>query len=404
MKPSEAEIARLKASRDRLATKIAELDREIGQKASAAIAADSSVTKSSLGRALGMSHTHVGNLISAASGTTAAGTPEVSGIPVLENYLAAEVVREAGSTIERCITGYSEGDVLFQSGLDPRLLADGTEGERVRPPAMLWQLDTGQWLGVSDVTVGYVGTGPGYAARTLVEAGVDQDVARRLVRWRFCDARGLTGTEADDWTTSMRSPFHARHLPRLIDDRIIVDFGEALYRRRRWMSSLPPLDANGDEIDPADGDSSGPRRLGNFGAWLQFLDSPEAPDWATGKRVARVFLSRDAAAEQGFVHELWDAMQRLESIPTVVIEQGKVQLWGHFYSPLARTDLLAPEAYVALAEARVFPQGLADRDRGSSKPLSRLITRLFGTDNLPQSIDVSDDGASTLTFQPQLEQ
>ncbi len=104
----------------------------------------------------------------------------------MANTTAGDYVTSIGARIVRSISGFDAGDVLVQSGLDPRLFA-GPDDQIPSIPYMLWLLDSGDWVGVSQATVGYNGTGCEFAENALTRAGVPERAAREIVRWRFCD-------------------------------------------------------------------------------------------------------------------------------------------------------------------------------------------------------------------------
>lgn len=393
----ERQLALLRADREQAAREIKRLDLEIGRVADAALAKDEYVTKSSIGRVLGFSHTHVSNLIEASRSAPApVSSPR---IPVMENTVAGEYVTSVGARVVRSISAFHEGDVLVQSGLDPRLFAeDGRSSLDV--PEMLWQLDNGEWIGVSMVSVGYGGTGPGLARQALERAGVDSSAAREIVRWRFCDA-----VDVDDpatWVQQAQWPVHARSTPRVSEDKIILLFGDALDSFRSYgemrgpKSTRPSIDETG--FYPSATEES------PLQAWLNFLDdSPNLPPWAQGTRVARVFRNGETAADAGFTAAstggMWSASSSRQ--PCIVIEQGDVQLWGFYYRPRDTTKYLPDEAYDVLAIAGVYPDSLVERDARVARPWSRFLAAFVPfEDGLPDAIDISASGIDQLQHIP----
>ncbi|MFK4298105.1 hypothetical protein ABH924_003266 [Arthrobacter sp. GAS37] len=393
----EAELVRLRAARDRYSASLKEIDLEIGRVATKATK-DELTSKSSIARVMGVSHTHIGNLMKAYAEADIAG-PAVSGIPIFVNSLASKYVQERGSRIVRSISGFNPSDALLRSDLDPRLFND--EGS-VRSPEMLWKLESGEWIGVGHVSVGYNGTGCDFAVTALVAAGVPEDHARRIVSWRFCDAVDIT--DPDTWEESRIWPVEPRTGPRIVGDRIIVDVGEALNSisdpHQRLKTHQGPVDETGFYASVPD--------LNSLEAWLGFLDRADVPEWAQGPRVARVLLTEEEARTQGFVRKVsspWGFGRGHSSAAVVVVEQGFVQIWGHFYRPQSRTQLLPPEAYDMLEAAKVYPSELAARDnRWPDSALGRFFADLFGpSKTLPPSIDISDNGARHLSFTPGLD-
>ncbi len=314
----------------------------------------------------------------------------------MENTIAGEYVMSIGATIVRSVSGFSSSDVLVQSGLDPRLFADADE-QHLEVPYMLWQLDSGEWIGVSQATVGYGGTGPDFARQALRRGGVDRETAAAIVQHRFCDAVDIT--DPITWKTSTRWPVHARSTPRVLDDRMIVTFGDGLASLQDYDTGLDlrrgPIDDTG--FYPSDHPET------HLEAWLRFLnDQAHLPEWAQGPRTARVFRNDDTAASNGFIATSlrWGRWTNAAS-PCIVIEQGHVQLWGFFYRPRDTTQYLPNEAYQVLAMADVYPTSLAERDERSARPWGRFVSTLFNVrDGLPDAIDISVDGKGTLAYTP----
>ncbi|XWX59791.1 hypothetical protein ABUV18_03010 (plasmid) [Clavibacter nebraskensis] len=351
-------------------------------------------TKSSIGRLLGYSHTHVANLIESARTAPA---PEASErIPVMDNTIAGDYVTSVGARIVRSVSGFSGGDVLVQTGLDPRLFA-AEEEQFLRVPYMMWQLDSGDWIGVGQATVGYNGTGCDYSRNALRHAGVPDRAADEIVSWRFCDAVDLA--DETTWIKSRRWPVHARSVPQIIGDRMVVLFGDGLRSIRSYHDGIyttqPEVDDTG--FYPSVTEES------HLEAWLAFLnDTENLPDWAQGPRVARVFRSDDAAANAGFT-AIGSYLFRPThgAHPCVVIEQGSVQLWGFYYRPRDTTQYLPEEAYEVLSLADVYPWDLAERDQRVARPWARFLSNFVTqSDGLPDSIDVSATQGAELQFTP----
>lgn len=391
---TQRDLALLRAERERLTRDLERIDLDMGRRADAILASDEYASKSSLGRLLGFSHTHVATLIERARAMPV--PPANERIPVMENTIAGEYVMSIGASIVRSISGFSSGDVLVQSGLDPRLFAE--EGEqRLDIPSMLWQLDSGEWIGVSEVTVGYGGTGPDYARHALRSAGVNRSVAAEIVQHRFCDAVNID--EPSTWFVSTRWPVHARSVPRVLGDRMVIMFGDGLASLQEFHAGL---DLRREPVDET-GFYASDHPETHLEAWLRFLnDRKNLPDWAQGPRTARVFRNAEAAGASGFLAttSAWGRWGNSTS-PCVVIEQGKVQLWGFFYRPRDTTQYLPDEAYQVLAIADVYPTTLAERDERTARPWGRFVSTFFNVrDGLPDAIDVSVDGKGVLEFTP----
>lgn len=392
---TERDLVLLRAQREGLERELQQIDLEIGQRAYEVLTTDEYASKSSLGRILGFSHTHIGNLVERARSAPAA--PARERIPVMENTLAGEYVMSIGARVIRSVSGFHAGDVLVTSGLDPRLFAE--EGQqRLNVPYMLWHLDTGDWVGVSQATVGYGGTGCDYARSALERAGISRDAARTIVRWRYCDAVNVD--DETTWKTSQRWPVSARSTPIVMDDRMIVPFGDGLSTLQPYQHLA--VDRHRDPVDET-GFYPSVTEESHLEAWLRFLDdSPNLPDWARGERVARVFRNAEAAAEDGFVatSKAW-GRAGTTAYASIVIEQGNVQLWGFYYRPRDTTQYLPEEAYQVLSLASVYPADLATRDERAARPWSRFVAGFVPhRDGLPDRIDVSVSAGETLAYLP----
>lgn len=392
---AQRELALLRGERERLARDLDRIDIEMGRRADEILHTQEFVSKSAIARLLGFSHTHVGTLIERAR---AVPEPVASTrIPVMKNTIAGEYVSSTGARIVRSVSAFSPSDALAQSGLDPRLFA--TDGRQsIHVPNMLWKLDTGEWIGVEQVNVGYGGTGPGLAHDALTRAGVDDATASAIVRWRFCDAADID--DPDSWTTRRVWPVHARSVPLILDDRMIVLFGDRLTMPRYGGDGPKQRDQDIDEtgILPSEHQES------PLQGWLRFLDEvDDLPTWAQGTRVARVFRNDEAAAADGFTitSGLWSTLRGQTIHPSVVIEQGNVQLWGTFYRPHDTTQYLPEEAYEVLAMASVYPAELAARDERAARPWGRFVSTFFNIrDGLPDIIDISTDAKTELSYVP----
>lgn len=393
----EAELGRLKAARELHSGLIREIDLELGRVAVEAIAEDEYTRKTSIARVIGVSHTHVANLIAAYESADLP-TPELEGIPILDNNLAGQYVLDRGTRIVRSISSFEPGDVLSRSNLDPRHFRT-EDRKHLSVPTMLWLLESGEWIGVGSVNVGYGGTGPRQAESALVTAGIESGLASRIASWRFCDAVDINSP--DTWEESTRWALEPRSIPELLEDRIIVHVGEKLSLLTDYHQGFTRESTSTNKSDGSPSEEG----VSEFEAWINFLDGPDVPDWARGPRVARVFLTEMEAQTQGFILKAndWGISRGSWSSPVVVIEQGFVQIWGHFYRPQNRTQILPSEAYDVLAAAGVYPEELAERDRRPENPLGRFFSDLFGASKpLPPSIDISEDGTGRLVFTPGL--
>ena len=359
---------------------VRETDVEIGRRAAKLLADERYASKSSIGRLLGLSHTYVGKLIEAAN--DAPEPPPFDGVPVLDNVAASDYVLSLGATVSRSISGVSCAEVLAASGLDPRTFS--ADGETVTVPNMLWHLDTGDWVGVSQATVGYYGTGPGLSRKALISVGVAEELAEEIVRLSFCDTGDFVAGPPAAWTTEPRWPDAARSVPHLSDGHMIVPFGDGLTLLdanfpafARPAADTPPVKQRATE-EP------------QLAAWLDFLDSESLPDWAQGPRVARVFRNDLAAANANFTAVprmgRWALAQR--GHPCLVIEQGLVQLWGFYLRPTDNREYLPDEAYEVLAAANIYAPELIEHDKRALSLFLRTVEPFRTKGRLPDVLDL----------------
>lgn len=259
-------------------------------------------------------------------------------IPVLSYQVAGEYVHTRGSEVVRSISGFSTGDVLMRAGFHPR--AFSTSGaRRYRVPAMIWQLGTGEWIGIDSVSVGYGGTGCSQAETALRRAGIPEETAAHIAAFRFCDVRDLH-TSTPIWETSMIWPVEPRQTPAIADNgTLLIHCGErlrsvanSLYRTPR--TNRPDPDERGfyPSSHPIDGVT----------AWINFLDQPQdtLPSWARGERTITLIFDDASAAQYDYVltADRWGNSRGNRSFPSIVISQGDFQIWGHYY----RKDKLRP--------------------------------------------------------------
>lgn len=290
---------------------------------------------------------------------------------------------DSGEKPVRIISGFEEADVWQASGLNPAFFE---EDGRINVPNMLLQLDSGRWLGATPVQVGYEGTGPSNAL-SLLKAFVDDETAKQAASSRFSD---LDLQDPEKSVFQQQWPVYNLDLPAYQDGRLIVTFSEA------QIAETPvPAGNNHSHFFPT------PRSITRLQAWLDLIDSDNPPDWASGPRCARAFISRPAAAQQGFVFDRYPSPTE-PGVATVIVEQGYLQLWFAISSPL-QGAMLAEEAYEVLARASVYPQDFAAADERAQTPFKRFL-KAMNLQPAPRLdyIDISPDGEGALTYIPAL--
>lgn len=331
------------------------------------------VSQSRVGRRIGVSHTHVKALAERVESDLALPTPEqgwrdvLPRVPVLMPAVAGQFVTDTARRITYIVTGAGLLDAFLASGLDPERMP--VDGHRLLPPRMLWRLDDGHWVGVEDVQFGYGGTGPSNTVRALTAAGVDEALA--------LDVAGHGWAEVDlvEQTEQLG--------PRSMTGRFPHAFLEQPGCGRAYVHTIT-------------GDLGG-----EFEAWVDFLDRPAAqlPRWLRGERTARVFLEPQAATSQGFTMRAVRSTGSISPKPaTVVIEQGRFQLWLRTFTP-EPPRRLSDETYDSLAKADLYPNDLAQLD--SRSRFQGYLDRMLGREPVrPDWFDISRSGTGELSSVP----
>ena len=259
-------------------------------------------------------------------------------VPVLPYDVAGEYVQAREAVVVRSISGFNSSDVLLRAGFHP-LAFTADHPHKYLVPRMVWQLSTGDWIGVDGVNVGYGGTGCDFAETALRHAGLSEETAGHIAAFRFCDVEGLD-TSDPLWETSVRWPVEPRQVPEIMDDgNLVVHLGERL-------SNVTNDHFGGLEINRPDPDESGfypsSHPIDGVTAWFNFLDQPQdtLPSWARGTRTITFILDDVSAEQHGYVlnADNWGISRGRRSFPSIVISQGDIQIWGHFY----RKDKLRP--------------------------------------------------------------
>jgi hypothetical protein len=266
------------------------------------------------------------------------------------------------------LVAFHAEDLVFKAGLSPEQFA--VIGGHFAPrtiglPECLLVNDRSQWLGVEGANCGYPGTGPRTTISLLKHLGVhSEDVARRVrsERYLYVD---LASAEIVD--SSIDPITHiALDCRDVVGGVTVVPLGAW---RADWLE--PRLDR------PLDRYKVQRNGEGNtLKHWCdEVLHAVDQPAWAAGPLRARCYLSYEA------VHAAQlDADPRYESFrPTLVIEQGTVQLWCAAGVSHDR-KLLCESAQHALELV-----GLPIPRENRAQQLLRLARR-------PEYIDIAADG------------
>ncbi|MFF8618623.1 hypothetical protein [Streptomyces sp. NPDC015350] len=319
-------------------------------------------SRRAIGRQLGVTHTAVKGMAERAHTRSQQGPVAATPlVPVLGADEAREYV-ESGALgdIARVLVAMFPGNILLESGLDPSAFANGTD---IDVPHMLIQGTDGAAIGVEDCLAGYGGTGPSNTVRLLKELGFPVDVAREVCDYRFVELAPYRVVRAADAVHEIGGALE------LSSDG--QHFISRVYSQRTYLP---------------DGDVTA---AGTVAAWCrEVMDDPERYPWAAGERRARVYLDRDAAVSlnSGDLHRTTSNQY------SVVIEQGRLQLWVAAYFPYNFADLLSTEQLHALDAASMRPEGIEPRTW-----LDRFLPRRR---ERPPFILISEDGQD-LTYSPE---
>lgn len=295
-------------------------------------------------------------------------------IVVLDWYAAAEFVNAQDAQVVRSISSFHDYDAALRSGLDPRLF----EHENLlAPPSMFWLLDTGEWVGVAGVSVGYGGSGPADARKALLNVGIDDERAAEIVRHRFCDATEISNPAT--WDTSTIWPVDGRSWPTLIDGRMVVAWGKRMPQDH--LFTMPKM--NQPDPDPT-GFYPTSHHTPGWEQWIEYLDHSTLPDWAEGTRRAWLFYNDTQAQEHGYIMQAPSAAIGQPATPTLAIQQGAIELWAFLPEPTEPGRLLHNDALNILSRAGLDVDGIIAAEHRRTKTLSRLGRSVFGA-RLPEA-------------------
>ncbi|MFK0294796.1 hypothetical protein ACIQU6_30590 [Streptomyces sp. NPDC090442] len=316
-------------------------------------------SRRAISRQLGVTHTTVNGMVDRAGRRPAAQAPQV--VPVLSADKARAYV-ESGALgdITRITVAFNPADVLLESGLDPTAFADGTD---IDAPNMLIHGTDGAVIGVEECLAGYGGTGPSNTHRLLTQLGWEDTLASQVFAHRFIELdreRVIRASEKGLHTVGgglELAPGGGHFIVRLRSHRPYVPEGGSMYRT---------IAAWGNEV----------------------MGQPAKYPWAAGARRARVYLDRTAAASLQEPYYAW----RGSSTFSVVIEQGRLQLWCSAVYPYNFADLLSTEQLRVLDAADLYP--------ADTEPRSWLDKFLPRRRERPPYLTISDDGHD-LTHDPE---
>lgn len=275
-------------------------------------------------------------------------------VPVIQLAALGEVL-EAFGPVKRLLVAFHEEDAILATKLSPGEFA---VGGRVYLPHALLTNARGDWLGVQDCLCGYGGTGPHNTLSLLAALELDPEPLKPTIfANRFVDL-DLSSSEVGISASDPISHIDLRGA--LVIDGVVI---AGLGRRNRDTYLEPP---------PAEPDAHRRNGEGNtLSDWRQkILDRDPVLPWAKGPRSARCYLSYEAIRRADLEHvDQWETWR-----PTVVVEQGDLQLWCPAGLATHWSELLSPDAVRILEQLALVPPalGLAERLRrlapGATRP------------------------------------
>jgi hypothetical protein len=336
-------------------------------RAQLALAADELVqmgeSRRTVARQLGTSHAQVGVLVDEAQQARACVPDQL--VPVIYPWQVADYRDSFGDPAEVFVAS-STLDLLVGSRLHPASFLVGTH---TAIPNLLLRSRTGAVMGVEDCQCGYGGTGPHNSHRVLRELGVEDADAKLVFGYAYIHLDRVTGQHQlakDPYISFEQLELHAGAPTGIVT-----------------RSLFPKVSRSGVPQVPAWKRQSA--------EWVHHvLDAEPRLPWADGERVARCYLTSEAAEEAGLRRHgiRWERF-------TMIIEQGDAQLWVPAYQPHGFSELLSEEQYELLAVADLYPEKLAARERGNW--LQRLLAQYR---TRPPYIDISRSGTARLQREP----
>ncbi|MFD8415491.1 hypothetical protein ACFV2Q_27640 [Streptomyces sp. NPDC059650] len=305
-----------------------------------------------IGRELGVTHRAVTGMVERARTRTPHPAADAPLIPVLTaDQARAYVESGALGELTRVQVAFNPADIILESGLDPSVFPDLGDHDA---PNMLLYGDDGAVIGVEECLAGYGGTGPSNTVRLLKELGFAEDIRHEVYAHRYLelDPSGVTRASAES-------------LHRIGGGLTLSPDGQHFIVRVR---------------------EDMPRVVADWAA--EVMAEPAKYPWAAGTRRARVYLDRAAAAPLQEPYRAWRGNHTF----SVVIEQGRLQLWVAAYYPFRFSDILSTEQIQVLDAADLRPADVEPRTW-----LDRFIP---ARRERPPYLTISDDGQD-LTYIPE---
>lgn len=298
-------------------------------------------------------------------------------IPTLQGADLQDHVTAAGGP-RRVLAAFCLQDVLFLSKINPDCFRhqrdDGLVTMKV-PNIMIQGID-GSWVGVDGASVGFP-TGAEKTREKLAGLGIPDDVVGRIGDHRFSDvdlAAPAAGVHTND------HPRVELHMPCPVGHFYVAPVFSPFFPEASWErhSRIKPLIYRGVWDTNSEGEPIPPYGPLLLRRWMELLDDPAAPEWMSGPRRARLYFTQEAARADGFTSQALPASSLVRDsgrVATVVIEQGRLQLWLDPVMSQDPTTYLTPELRYVLDTAGMRTADLVAHDQ-QPHPLRWLRHRL----------------------------
>lgn len=328
---------------------------------------------------------------------TGSAAAPVAPLPVLSESELVQAVQQGGPVTE-IAASFGDTDTMFLSREPFARFVNPGWGSRLRIPHLMLRLDEAGWIGVSNTTVGYGGTGPSNARRALSSVGIDDDLAREVA---FYNRVSHVVFDKDGNPSFSEKGVQWPRLGLAAPE----PFGDNLDRFRIKLLVADGVPSDDDEVlsEPDEVDDgfyeSEPDGLTQWQRWLKYLDSP--PTWLppSDARRGTLFTSLEAAGDAGFsdISRAEREANRRSAVRVdidspyltypLIIEQGPVQLWLTAYTSADPTVWVPPEFHDVLRDSGLLPKEAIETDAGNkASALRGLVSRHRSRNRRPSSI------------------
>ncbi|KMV18289.1 hypothetical protein ACT17_11670 [Mycolicibacterium conceptionense] len=325
---------------------------------------------------------------------TGSAVAPVTPLPVLSESELVQAVQQGGPVTE-IAASFGDTDTMF---LSREPFARFVKGKWLHIPHLMLRLDETGWIGVSNTTVGYGGTGPTNAHRALSSIGIDDDLAREVA---FYNRVSHVVFDADGNPSFNEQGVQWPRLGLAAPE----PFGDNLDRFRIKLLVTDGVPCGDDDVlsEPDEADDgfyeSEPDGLTQWQRWLKYLDNPPAWLPPSDTRRGTLYTSLEAAGDAGFSDIARADREANRRSPVrvdidnpyftypLIIEQGPVQLWLTAYTSTDPTVWVPPEFHDVLRDSGLLPKEAIDTDAGNkASTLRGLVSRHRNRNRRPSSI------------------